>query len=1041
MCNKKLNFICSNQRSGLYWLYTDMKNLLLLLLFSCCAALTAQNKEFRATWVVTSQYISPSSTVEENKARIIRILEEHKKAHMTAVLWQVRQSGSAYYQSSYEPWGSYAGGSYPGFDPLAFVIQEAHKRGLEVHAWFNTFMISSNAPGRVTALHPDWVCTNGDGASMTKYYALSPGIEQVRKYTLDVAMEIVNNYDIDGLHLDYIRWNEYDNADMLSKKSEEFPLDGMISEEKLLRLKSTEPVDRFIFDSQHPYNGGIPAGYTNWGDWRRDCVTEFVKSVHDSIQKVKPYVRLSVAAIGKYKDGGDNGWNGYYVVFQDAAKWFNLGYIDQLTPMHYSWYTAPAFINAIDADWYPDITEGIAAKRLYTAGPGSYILEEYNAWNNHGPIVDSCRNRHWIDGFQFFSYQSWSDRNYWAEAGSSFFKRQTHVREMRTGYIPSSPVINLSRTDSLNYVVTVTPADAGNQWYAIYRSEDNVFDPDSDDIIFITFGSQPFTVTDSFDGLQNFNGRYTYFSTAFSRYWNESVPSGGVQTDPIPSFSPHVTYTNPPGNGRIPVNGSITAAFSKEMNPQTINDAFTIQPAAAFTFSWADDKKSVTVNFGSGLRYQTKYRIVLSPSLADVNGTALDGNGDGVPGDEYVLDFATFPKDSLGPVMVQSTIKDDDADVDLASVFSFTYNEKLDPVSVSQASISLKRSDGTDVPLKSVTYCTPKKEGVISVQPVNLLDVRSKYHFDISGDIRDTLGNKAGNDTLISFTTSGYRYLNIQAIDDFSTLTGWQKPSYSGSTTGVILSGLSFGTTSGYGLPVTLPASSACLSYAWDTSLSPNLIREYLSPSSAQAGVQFDTTLVLQVFLFGDSSNTKFRFCLDEYGGTDWTDHEVSKWTTINWNGWKLVEWDLSNKAETGSWISPDNLLNRSKYRTDSFQFTIDDNRKSVQGNLYLDNYRVVKKIFVPAGPEKPADGNDILLETFPNPFATSVTVNIIIKEQDVYRLTVYDLAGHVIERRSDSHLSEGENTVHFGDGYKPGVYILEVKSASSVRRIKIVKL
>ena len=133
MYNKKLNFIWLKNLCVTSYSLMIMKKYLLLILLSVSLLTSAQNSEFRATWVVTSQYISPTSTIEENKARIIRILDEHKKANMSAVIWQVRQSGSSYYQSSYEPWGYYAGGAYPGFDPLAFVIEEAHKRGLEVH--------------------------------------------------------------------------------------------------------------------------------------------------------------------------------------------------------------------------------------------------------------------------------------------------------------------------------------------------------------------------------------------------------------------------------------------------------------------------------------------------------------------------------------------------------------------------------------------------------------------------------------------------------------------------------------------------------------------------------------------------------------------------------------------------------------------------------------------------------------------------------------------------------------------------------------------
>jgi uncharacterized lipoprotein YddW (UPF0748 family) len=1017
-----------------------MKKVLLLILLSVCTLAGAQNSEFRATWVVTSQYISPTSTVEQNKARIIKILDEHKKANMTAVIWQVRQSGSSYYQSSYEPWGYYAGGAYPGFDPLAFVIEEAHKRGLEVHAWFNTFMISSNVAGRITASHPNWICTNGNGTAMSKYFAVSPGIDSVRKYTLKVAMEIVNNYDIDGLHLDYIRWNEYDNADMLSKKQEEFPMDGMISDEKEARLKSTEPTDRFIFDRYHPYSGGVPAGYSTWGDWRRDCVTDFVKSVHDSIQKVKPYVRLSVAALGKYKTGGESGWNGYYIVFQDAAKWFNLGYIDQLTPMHYHWYTATSFVNAIDSDWYPNITEGIAANRLYTAGPGSYILEEYNAWDNHGAIVDSCRNRNWIDGFQFFSYASWSDRNYWEEAGSTFFDRLTHVRQEKLVSTPSSPQISINKTDSLHYTLTVTPASTDKQWYAVYRSEDGTFDANTDEIICTTFGNSEFSVNDSFDGLQIFNGRYTYFATSFNRYWNESLPSAGVQTDPMPSNCPHITSTYPSEGGKLPVNGTVTLGFSKIMDTQTLQQAFTIEPSATGKFKWSDDKKSVDISFTGILAYKTRYKITLASSLTDANGKKLDGNGDGTPGDDFVLNFTTLPKDSIGPVITQSTIADGERGVDIASVYSFTYNEIIDKTKLNTSSFTLKNSNDVTIPVKYSVYKTSDSKSVVTIQPESILDVYTQYQLTLAGSVSDTLGNASGNDKSYSFITSGYKYSETLQIDDFNTFTGWQTPSYSGSTIGAITADLSFTANASYALPASATKSSVCLVFSWDTSASTNLIREYLSSSSTQSGVQFDTTYTLQIYLFGDSSNTKFRFCLDEYDGTTWTDHEVSKWVVINWRGWKLVEWKLSDASSVGSWISANNLLAGPKYRTDSFHFTIDDEKKSPKGTLYFDNYRVIKKVLKSSGSDDVGDDGNISLRVYPDPFKTDATIHLIISREDFYRLTVYDLTGRIVERLIKNKLPSGEYYENFGSRYNPGVYIIELRSSQKAWSVKVIK-
>ena len=509
--------------------------------------------------------------MEVNKARIREILDNHKKANMTSVLFQIRQSGTAYYQSSYEPWGYYAGYTYPGFDPLEYAIEEAHKRGLELHAWFNTFSVSSTHSGTIPVEHPEWICRDQDGNPMTSYMAASPGLEAVRNYTINVAMEIVRNYDIDGLHLDYIRWNEYDTDDMLSplsQKDQETKLDGIFSNNTISKLTSPESTNRFLYDVEHPYSAGVPAGFSTWEDWWRWSVTEFVKTLHDSIQTVKPWVRLSPAALGKYKTGGASGWNGYYVVYQDAALWFNEGYVEQLTPMHYHWLTGDELFNAITLDWEPNIQQGIQAGRLYTCGPGSYRLDENNVWSNHIGIVNRMRDKQWVDGFQFFSYGSWKGYDYWDEAGSTFFNKKVKVRDINIVSEPVAPSISLNQIDSLNYEIVVTPDQsiADNHWFAIYRSDDDILNVNDDIIIDIHYGNSNYSYIDTFTGLQNFNGTYKYFATTLNRYWNESEISNSEMTDPVPSFAPTVVSTNPSENGVLNISNNIVIEFSKTMN-------------------------------------------------------------------------------------------------------------------------------------------------------------------------------------------------------------------------------------------------------------------------------------------------------------------------------------------------------------------------------------------------------------------------------------------------------------------------------------------
>ncbi|RMD92529.1 MAG: hypothetical protein D6814_16755, partial [Calditrichaeota bacterium] len=483
------------------------RNLLWVFLLALAIPLFAgDNQEFRATWVITWEHINSGNTADVNKERIQEIMDNHVRANMNAVLFQVRQGGTAYYNSSFETWGKYAGYRDPGYDPLAYAVEQAHARGLELHAWINVFEAGDTYPGSVAANHPDWICRDGEGRPMTSHRALSPGLEEVRRYLVDVAMEIVNNYDIDGLHLDYVRWNEFSSAKTVSlaKASEQdYYMHNVFLSEDDIKALLADPASRYLYDKDHPLSGGIPAGYSSWEDWWRDSVTKFVQVLHDSIQTVKPWVRLSPAALGKYNWSG---WNGYNVVFQDAALWFNEGYIDQLAGMHYHWTTGQEFydmlVGACPNCWSDYIQPGIAAGRLYTVGPPSYILADYRIWYQHKDIVERSREVPWVDGFQFFSYRSWRDQRYWDDARVDLFPRKSKIRP--SGLIdstpPAPPVLALAKFDSLHYHLTLTPVggEAGGQRIALYRSEDGTLSPSEDEIIDLHFGETPYALTDRF---------------------------------------------------------------------------------------------------------------------------------------------------------------------------------------------------------------------------------------------------------------------------------------------------------------------------------------------------------------------------------------------------------------------------------------------------------------------------------------------------------------------------------------------------------------
>ncbi|TFG96176.1 MAG: T9SS type A sorting domain-containing protein, partial [Calditrichales bacterium] len=953
-----------------------------------------------------------------------------------------------------------AGYQDPGYDPLAYTIEEAHKRGIEVHAWFNVFQTSernaSLVPLPPAAAHPEWICRDINGNPMPAKTCLSPGLEAVRNYTVDVAMEIVNNYDVDGLHLDYVRWNEYTTSSVLAKPApfqrEIDQLDGMLTPEQEENL-ILYPTDRYLWDAEHPESGGIPAGFDSWEDWWRDGVTMFVKALHDSIQAVKPWVRLSPAALGKFNWSG---WNGYNVVFQDAAGWFNKGYVDQLTPMHYHWLTADGFYGMLEGDdpssWSASIQEGIAAGRLFTVGPGSYRFDEDKVWNNHPSVINRCRQLAWTDGFQFFSYGSWYKHQYWEEAGSTFFGRKTKVRAAKYMWdaTPEAPRIALNKIDSLNYELTVSPNNVldTDHWFAIYRSEDDDLNLDTDEIVRIGFGQSGLTYTDSFDGLQNFDGQYRYFATMLDRVWNESAASGASMADPLPSFAPQVVNTLPMQTDTVVINTGINLTFSKSIEISTLAGQITFDPAVTVVnYRWTDNNRHLQLTLQSNLEFGTNYTLTVSAAVTDVNGTALDGNGDGEGGDDFVLQFRTFDVDNQGPRMLFSypgmITYENNFIID--DVLNLAFDELIDPVSVDENSIIL--SDGVRTfTSKSKVFSYTADRSVIGVQPAENLDPAKEYEVLFTHAITDTSGNAMDSSVTLYFETQPYMYSETKMIEDFTGSGVWQRPGYSGSTNG-IEDALSYFRITGV---VYIPAAktpfqrkSGEMHYVWNPVFlepagSAYLLREYLA-ASAPKYVTFDTTYILQCYIFGDGSGNDFRFSLSENNGSGYP-LEVSQWVNIDWVGWKMIEWDLGDPNSVGSWLG-NAVLDGTSYFIDSFQMTHQEG-DAMSGTLYFKNLRLVKKEYNIIGGIAKNSSIPVtyqLSQNYPNPFNPSTQITFMLSQPGLTRLTVYDILGRKVKTLLDKELISGEYSISFdGADLATGVYIYELRSGEFLARKKM---
>jgi uncharacterized lipoprotein YddW (UPF0748 family) len=289
---------------------TILSALILFTLQSVFPQSTPVKREFRGVWVATVLNIDwPTSigNVAAQKQQLINQFDQFKAANINAVVFQVRPECDALYDSPYEPWSYWLTGQQgrapePYYDPLTFAIEEAHKRGMELHAWLNPYRAKhssstyGNAVNHVTNQNPDWVMT----VSGTKI--LDPGLPQVRDFILKVFMDITRRYNVDGIHID-----DY------------FYVEGITNH------------DATTF-------ANYPRGFTNLFDWRRDNVNILIKEIDDSIKAVKPNVKWGVSPRGIWRNGvppGIIGNDNYSTIYCDAINWLQNKALDYINPQLY----------------------------------------------------------------------------------------------------------------------------------------------------------------------------------------------------------------------------------------------------------------------------------------------------------------------------------------------------------------------------------------------------------------------------------------------------------------------------------------------------------------------------------------------------------------------------------------------------------------------------------------------------------------------------------------------------------------------------------
>ncbi len=562
--------------------------LLILLPLSVFAQSSIPKREFRAAWVATVTNLdwpsSPGLTVTTQQNQAIAILNELKTAGVNAVIFQIRTECDALYASPFEPWSYWLTGQQgvapnPVYDPLKFWIDEAHKRGMELHAWFNPYRSVKTVgsypvhASHISNQHPDWVIHIGT------YKFLNPGLPQVEEYNTKIIMDVVRRYDVDGVHMDDYFYP--------------YPPD-QISHQDTATFRM------------------YPRGFTNINDWRRDNTNSFLRHLNDSIMAAKPHIKFGMSPFGIWKSGtppGITGMDAYSVIYCDAITWLQDQSVDYITPQLY-WPFGGGQDYAKLNNWWSDST--FAHNRHFYPGHGAHRTPDW-APNELPNQIRYNRNNPKCDGSVFFralSFRSnakgFMDSLVYGLYIQPALPPVMNWKETVPPNAPSNLRFQLNSTSGHYEFLWDKPTVASDgdtaMRYAVYRFP-SAPAPGATDQGNYLFGTSGTTVLPyNYGHFAGTTGNY-YVVTALDRNNNESGMSNVVQFTQVPG----APVPTAPLNGANDIKASVIIKWTGD----ALSYAFEVQVSTDPTFATGLIKdlkgykgKELTI---SGLLAQTTY--------------------------------------------------------------------------------------------------------------------------------------------------------------------------------------------------------------------------------------------------------------------------------------------------------------------------------------------------------------------------------------------------------------------------------------------------
>ena len=429
------------------------------------------------------------------------------------------------------------------------------------------------------------------------------------------------------------------------------------------------------------------------------------------------------------------------------------------------------------------------------------------------------------------------------------------------------------------------------------------------------------------------------------------------------------------------------------MNQESFLQSFSLLPSTNFEINWSNhwenDGKAVSIHFPELLAFDTEYTLELSGELTDVIGKYLDGNADGVSGDGISITFHTEPTDLTAPQVI-NIYPIMNYTFDTEAVFNIMFDEVLNLNNMNETSLQIESGE-QNLTIDYIEH-TLDERTTLSLRPFSPLLSNSVCTISIY-NLSDTLGNTISQPLIFQYNTADYHYSSKHFLDRFNTGAGWWQPDGSGSTVGTIGSETQFSYSNSVFVPGIAMSPNArksgSLQYTWDSNSPSSFLR--LHNAGDPSDIVLDTSNVLQVYVYSDGSNNQISISLYEYidGSISEDVIEVMAWQELNWTGWKLIEWDLSDPEQVGNWLSVDQTMNGDEYYLDGFLLK-PGSESQMSGKIYFDDLRVVTKTT-----ETPAENEPPHITTIPDTiveygdnfyfFVNFVDDN----DQDIHRISV----------------------------------------------------